>query len=58
LLAAAGERGAQAVNGVGMLVHQAARAFRRWTGEAAPIDAMLDTTRRELFRRAQADRTP
>ncbi|MGI9615278.1 MAG: shikimate dehydrogenase [Acidimicrobiales bacterium] len=41
LLAAAGERGAVAVNGVGMLVHQAALAFERWTGEPAPIDAML-----------------
>lgn len=41
LLAAAGERGAVTVNGVGMLVHQAALAFERWTGEPAPIDTML-----------------
>lgn len=42
LLAAAAERGAVAVNGVGMLVHQAALAFERWTGETAPLDAMLN----------------
>ena len=37
LLAAARARGAVAVNGVGMLVHQAAHAFARWTGEAPPL---------------------
>jgi shikimate dehydrogenase len=41
LLAAASERGATTVNGVGMLVHQAALAFERWTDRAAPVDAML-----------------
>ena len=40
LLAAAEERGARTVNGVGMLVHQAALAFERWTGEPAPVEAM------------------
>ncbi len=40
LLAAAAARGARAVDGVGMLVHQAALAFERWTGEPAPVDAM------------------
>jgi shikimate dehydrogenase len=40
LLAAAGERGATTVNGVGMLVHQAALAFERWTGQPAPIEVM------------------
>ena len=29
-----------AVNGLGMLDHQAARAFRLWTGQAAPLEAM------------------
>lgn len=41
LLGLARERGVRAVNGVGMLVHQAAVAFELWTGHAAPIDAML-----------------
>ena len=36
LLAAATARGATAVGGLGMLVHQAAHAFRRWTGGRRP----------------------
>jgi shikimate dehydrogenase len=40
LLTAARARGAQAVNGLGMLLHQAARSFRLWTDEDAPLDAM------------------
>jgi shikimate dehydrogenase len=55
LLTAAGERGAVAVSGLGMLVHQAAHAFRRWTGDDAPIDAMRAAARRELARRAPVD---
>lgn len=55
LLAAARRRGATAVDGVGMLVHQAARAFGRWTGEPAPVDAMAAAAHRELARRAQVD---
>ncbi|HVE46357.1 MAG TPA: shikimate dehydrogenase [Acidimicrobiales bacterium] len=49
---AARARGATAVNGLGMLVHQAGHAFRLWTGEPAPLEAMsaaalaaLDTPR-------------
>ncbi len=40
LLAAAAERGARTVNGLGMLVHQAALAVEIWTGEPAPVEAM------------------
>jgi shikimate dehydrogenase len=40
LLAAARAAGANATNGLGMLVHQAALAFERWTGVAAPLDVM------------------
>lgn len=40
LVTAARERGVAAVNGVGMLIHQAALAFRLWTGEDAPLEAM------------------
>jgi shikimate dehydrogenase len=40
LLAAARGRGIRGVNGVGMLVHQAAHAFRLWTGEDPPLEAM------------------
>lgn len=40
LVAAARRRGARAVNGLGMLVHQAALAVERWTGREAPVEAM------------------
>ena len=40
-LAAARARGIEAHGGLSMLVFQAARAFRQWTGQAAPVDAML-----------------
>jgi shikimate dehydrogenase len=39
-LAAARARGVTALNGLGMLVHQAALAFEQWTGVDAPLDAM------------------
>lgn len=40
LLAVARAAGAVPVTGVGMLVHQAAHAFRRWTGEDPPVEVM------------------
>jgi shikimate dehydrogenase len=40
LLAVARERGAATTNGLGMLVHQAARQFRAWTGQEPPLEAM------------------
>ncbi len=36
------------MNGVGMLIHQAAHAFRLWTGEAAPLAAMSAAALAEL----------
>ncbi len=42
LLQAASSRGARTLNGVGMLLYQAAEAFEMWTGVPAPIDAMRD----------------
>jgi shikimate dehydrogenase len=42
LVAAARRRGAQAVNGLGMLVHQAAAALERWTGRDVPVEPMWD----------------
>jgi shikimate dehydrogenase len=56
LLAAATDRGARSVNGLGMLVHQAAHAFRRWTGEDPPLEVMARAALTELDRRAP--RTP
>jgi shikimate dehydrogenase len=40
LLRVAAERGARPLNGLGMLVHQAALALERWTGHPAPVEAM------------------
>ena len=40
LLAAARSRGAAAANGLGTLIHQAARQVEIWTGRPAPIEAM------------------
>ncbi len=40
LLQLATADGARAINGLGMLVHQGAIAFQRWTGEPAPVDVM------------------
>ena len=40
LLQAAAARGARPLSGLGMLVHQAALALERWTGRAAPVEAM------------------
>lgn len=39
-LAAARERGARTVDGLGMLLHQGAAAFEHWTGVPAPVEAM------------------
>ena len=41
LMEAAIAVGAQVHNGLGMLVGQAAAAFEIWTGQPAPIDAMM-----------------
>ena len=40
LLSAARVRGARGINGLGMLIHQAAHAFRLWTSEEPPVEAM------------------
>jgi shikimate dehydrogenase len=40
LVAEARRRGAVAINGLGMLLHQAAGAFRLWTGQDAPLATM------------------
>lgn len=39
-LARARSAGAKAIDGLGMLVHQGALSFSRWTGRQAPIDVM------------------
>lgn len=44
--------GLKAVDGLGMLVHQGARAFALWTGVEPPIEAMRKAVRAEQERRA------
>jgi shikimate dehydrogenase len=51
LLTAARAQGATAVNGLGMLLHQAARSFTLWTGEPAPLEAMRAAVTRVLAER-------
>jgi shikimate dehydrogenase len=56
LLRAARAAGATAVDGLGMLVHQAALAFTLWTGATAPVAVMRAAAERELAEREQAGR--
>lgn len=48
LLEAARARGVVAVNGLGMLIHQAALAFRLWTGEDPPLEVLSAAALRAL----------
>jgi shikimate dehydrogenase len=48
---AAAAGGAQAVNGLGMLLHQGAEAFSIWTGRPAPIDVMRQALQAALYKR-------
>ncbi len=48
LLAAARARGARTLNGLPMLVHQAALAFQLWTGREAPLGVMFAAARAAL----------
>lgn len=51
LLGAARAAGAQAVDGLGMLVHQAALQFESWTESEAPVAAMRAAAEAELAAR-------
>lgn len=48
LLRQAQASGARAVGGLGMLVHQGARAFEMWTGDAPPLEVMRAACERAL----------
>jgi shikimate dehydrogenase len=52
LLAVARARGCSTCNGLGMLIHQAARQVSIWTGRDAPVEAMSAAALRELGQRA------
>ena len=51
LIEGARAAGAVATNGLGMLIHQAAHAFRLWTGEEPPLEAMSAAALGELTAR-------
>jgi shikimate dehydrogenase len=50
LLRAARQRRAEAANGLGMLIHQAALQFRLWTGEDPPLEVMSAAAMEALSR--------
>jgi shikimate dehydrogenase len=49
-MAAAREAGARAENGLGMLLHQAALAFERWTEMSAPMEAYAGALEQRVAR--------
>lgn len=48
LLAMARAAGCRAANGMGMLLHQGAKALEIWSGQAAPLEAMRTTLKEAL----------
>ena len=50
LLRLAGEAGARTLGGLPMLVYQGAASFELWTGEAAPVNIMMEAARSALER--------
>jgi shikimate dehydrogenase len=50
LLAAAKAAGCKTSNGLGMLLHQGAKAFEIWTGKPAPIDVMRQALEAEVYK--------
>ncbi|MGA3285576.1 MAG: shikimate dehydrogenase [Verrucomicrobiota bacterium] len=49
LLAAAKAVGCKTANGLGMLLHQGAKAFEIWTGKTAPLDVMRRALEQSIY---------
>ena len=49
LLAAAKAAGSRTANGLGMLLHQGAKAFEIWTGKTAPLDVMRRALEQNIY---------
>jgi len=49
LLKAARGAGCRVANGLGMLLHQGARALELWTGQNPPIDVMREALRKNVY---------
>ncbi|HEV2695133.1 MAG TPA: shikimate dehydrogenase [Verrucomicrobiae bacterium] len=48
-LAAAKKAGCKTANGLGMLLHQGAKAFEIWTGKTAPVDVMRRALEENIY---------
>ncbi|MDA8391887.1 MAG: shikimate dehydrogenase [Actinomycetota bacterium] len=57
LLALAEQTGAKAVDGTGMLLHQAAAQFELWTGVEAPVGAMREALQAHLALEVAGEQT-
>jgi shikimate dehydrogenase len=51
LLKAAKAAGCKTANGLGMLLHQGAKAFEIWTGKPAPVDVMRRALEQNIYER-------
>ncbi len=51
LLALAKKAGCKTANGLGMLVHQGAKAFEIWTGKPAPLNLMRQAVEQSIYGR-------
>jgi len=49
LLRAAKSAGCRTANGLGMLLHQGAKAFEIWTGQSAPLDVMRRALEQNIY---------
>jgi shikimate dehydrogenase len=49
LLSAAKKSGCKTANGLGMLLHQGAKAFEIWTGKTAPLDVMRRALEQNIY---------
>jgi shikimate dehydrogenase len=49
LLKAAKAAGCRTANGLGMLLHQGAKAFEIWTGQPAPLDVMRRALEEHIY---------
>jgi shikimate dehydrogenase len=49
MLAAAKKSGCETANGLGMLLHQGAKAFEIWTGKSAPLEVMRHALEQNIY---------
>ena len=54
LLAAAKKSGCKTANGLGMLLHQGAKAFEIWTGQPAPLTVMREALEKNIYGGAES----